>query len=192
MFSSDGRRWVYREGGRVHLGDADDPAAPSRLQLPDVDARGVADFQGQNRLALWSTVGWPRVQLQLYVADTLSLLGTVDEVRQAVVGARGILALTGYQGRDWTTLTPGTLLLGGLGAGRRPLVIGQNVTPVRPAERMPHLRSSRRRDPTGLHRPRPGALEIRRIVGGRVALTVEAATGKPARQAAFGRVMMSA
>ena len=102
MFSSDGRWWVYREGDRVHLGDADDPAAPSRLQLPGTDARGVADIQGQNRLALWSTVGWQRVQLQLYVADTLSLLGTVDEVRQALVGARGVLALTGYQGRDWT------------------------------------------------------------------------------------------
>ncbi len=88
----------------------------------------MADIQGQNRLALWSTVGWQRVQLQLYVADTLSLLGTVDEVRQALVGARGVLALTGYQGRDWNTLTPGTLSLGALGAGQRPVVIGQNVS----------------------------------------------------------------
>ena len=128
MFSADGRWWVYREGDRFHLGDADDPAAPSRLQVPGADARGVADIQGQNRLALWSTVGWQRVQLQLFVADTLSLLGAVDEVRQALIGARGLLALTGFQGRDWSSLTPGTLLLGALGAGRRPVIIGQNVS----------------------------------------------------------------
>jgi hypothetical protein len=128
MFSADGRWWVYRQGDRFHLGDADDPAAPSRLQVPGADARGVADILGQNRLALWSTVGWQRVQLQVYVADTLALLGTVDEVRQALIGARGLLALTGFQDRDWSSLTPGTLLLGAIGAGRQPVVIGQNVS----------------------------------------------------------------
>ena len=52
----------------------------------------------------------------------------MDEVRQAVVGARGTLALTGYQGGDWLSLTPGTLVLGALGADRKPVLIGQNVS----------------------------------------------------------------
>jgi hypothetical protein len=128
LFSSDGRWWIYREGDWIHLGDANDPAAGSRLRFPVADAPGAADILGQHRLAIWSSVGGQRVQLRLYLADTLSLLGTVDEVRQAVVGARGMLALTGYQGSDWQVLEPGTLVLGALGAGRRPVVLGQNVS----------------------------------------------------------------
>jgi hypothetical protein len=127
MFSADGRWWVYREGDQIHLGDAGDPAAPSRLQQPRTDVHGVADILGQNRLALWST-GGQQVLLRVYAADTLSPLGAVDEARQAVVGARGTLALTGYQGGDLQSLTPGTLVLGALGANQKPVIIGQNVS----------------------------------------------------------------
>jgi hypothetical protein len=127
MFSSDGRWWVYREGDRIHLGDASDPTAPGRLQLPGADS-GMADIVGQNRLALWTSAGGQRVQLRLHAADTQSLLATVDEVRQALIGARGILALTGFQSSGGQSLTPGTLMLGALGGGQPPVVIGQNVS----------------------------------------------------------------
>ena len=50
MFSADGRWWVYREGDRIHLGDADDPAAPSRLQLPYADVPGWPTS--------WARTGW--------------------------------------------------------------------------------------------------------------------------------------
>jgi hypothetical protein len=128
MFSSDGRWWVYREGDGVQLGDANDPAASARMQVTGGDARGVVDIRGQDRLLLWSSAGGQRVQVRLYTRDALSLLGTVDEVRQLVVGARGVLALTGFQSPGSQALTPGTLVLLGLGADRAPLVIGQNVT----------------------------------------------------------------
>ena len=128
MFSADGRWWVYREGDRIHLADADDPAAPSRLQLPPADDRGVIDIQGRNRLGLWRSVGSRRVQLHLHAADSLAPLATVDEVRQVVVGRRGVLALTGFQGRDRDLLMPGTLSLAALDGGQPSMVIGHNVT----------------------------------------------------------------
>jgi hypothetical protein len=88
----------------------------------------MADIVGQNRLALWTSAGGQRVQLRLHAADTQSLLATVDEVRQALIGARGILALTGFQSSGGQSLTPGTLMLGALGGGQPPVVIGQNVS----------------------------------------------------------------
>jgi hypothetical protein len=113
LFTADGRWWVFRQGGLIHLADADNPGAPSRLQTPVTALRGVADILGQDRLVTWSSVGYAdQVRLRLYDRNTLAPLGTLDEVRRVVIGRRGMLALvTGRAIIESDSLSPGQLVL---------------------------------------------------------------------------------
>jgi hypothetical protein len=132
MFTADGRWWVYRQGGLIHLADADNPGAPSRLQTPATALRGVADILGQDRLVTWSSFGYAdQVRLRLYDRNTLAALGVLDEVRRVVIGRRGMLALvTGRAISDAASLSPGQLVLAttdGTSAGPVEL-LADNVT----------------------------------------------------------------
>ena len=132
MFTSDARWWVYRRGDQIHLTDADDPGAPSRLQTQVTSVRGVADILGQGRLILWSSIGYADlVRVRSFDRDTLTPLGDLDEVRRLVVGRRGMLALTtGRPSRGGGDLSPGQMVMlthDGISPG--PLqVLADNVT----------------------------------------------------------------
>lgn len=67
LFTSDGKRWVFRSlGGQLRLGNADDPDSEAGVELSGPNrAGGAVQLDGPDRFAVLSAPGDDRVDLQL-------------------------------------------------------------------------------------------------------------------------------